>query len=138
MGAITATTYDTPPPQASLGRARLEQARREADQAEAFARQLRSAADQAEVDAQKGQEKVSTLRTQVMQSDETYTSQVKKKVAPAESSTTQVTQTALASISTVAGNGFSFPENPLKAYSRASSLGGLGVKMSGSIVDQTA
>ena len=138
MGAITATTYDTPAPQASLGRARLEQARREADQAEAFARQMRSAADQAEVEAQKGQEKVNTLRIQVTQSDGTYTSQVKKKAAPAEPSSTAATQTALASISTVASNGFSFPENPLKAYSKASSLGGLGMKISGTIVNQTA
>lgn len=137
MGAITATTYDTPSPQASLGRARLEQARREADQAEAFARQMRSAAEQAEVEAQKGQEKVTTLSAQVVPSDGTYTSQVKKKMAPAESSTAQTAQTTLASISTVASNGFSFPENPLKAYSRASSLGGLGIKISGSIVNQT-
>jgi hypothetical protein len=138
MGAITATTYDTPAPQASLGRARLEQARREADQAEAFARQMRSAADQAEVEAQKGQEKVNTLRIQVTQSDGTYTSQVKKKTAPAEPSSTPAAQTTLASISTVASNGFSFPENPLKAYSKASSLGGLGMKISGTIVNQTA
>jgi len=135
MASITALSYETPSPQVSLGRARLEQARREADQAEAFARQMRSAADQAELEANKGEEKVSTLRTQLAQtqSESTYTNQIKKQIAPLS---TPGKQEVLANLSTVARNGFSFPDNPLKAYSRASSLGGPAVKSSGLILSR--
>jgi len=146
MVALTAVSYETPSPEVSLGRARLEQARREADQAEAYARQMRATADQAEVDASKGADKVSALSNQVAQSqsqaqtrpqtDATYTSQLKKKL---EAPSSPATQDALASLSTVARNGFSFPRNPLVAYSRASSLAGMtGAKTSGLIVNQTA
>ena len=48
MVAITATNSATPSVQASVGRARLAQARREAEQAEANARDLRDQADDAE------------------------------------------------------------------------------------------
>ena len=146
MVALTAVSYETPSPEVSLGRARLEQARREADQAEAYARQMRATADRAEVDASKGQDKVSALRTQVTQvqsqsqartqEDATYSSQLKKKM---ETPISPAKQEALASLSTVARNGFSFPSNPLTAYSKASSLVGMtGAKTSGLIVSQKA
>lgn len=144
MVALTAISYETPSPEVSLGRARLEQARREADQAEAYARQMRATADRAEAEASKGQERVSSLSNQVAQvqsqaknlEDATYTSQLKKQM---EAPISPAKQEALASLSTVARNGFSFPSNPLMTYSRASSLAGLtGAKTSGLIVNQKA
>lgn len=146
MAALTAVSYQTPSPEVSLGRARLEQARREADQAEAYARQMRATADRAEVEAGKGADKVASLRNQVAQvqsqyqataeRDATYSSQLKKKL---EAPNSPAQQEALASLSTVARNGFSFPRNPLIAYSRASTLAGMtGAKTSGLIVSQKA
>ena len=61
MVAITATTSATPSLQAALSRAKLAQARREADQAEGNAKQLRAEADQAEQQAQERQGKVSQI-----------------------------------------------------------------------------
>ncbi len=72
MVAITATTSATPSVQASLGRARLAQARREAEQAEANARDLRAQADDAEQQAQNSQEKVRKISSQNRQEDTTY------------------------------------------------------------------
>lgn len=112
MVAITATSYATPSAQAWQGRARLEQARREADRAESNARQLRAQADQAEQEAQSGQAKVSTLSNQVAQADSTYSTQLGNQQAASEA---KRTQNALVPVATVANNKFSFPENPLKS-----------------------
>lgn len=120
MVAITATDASTPLQQVTPGRVRLEQARRQAERAEANARQLRALADQAEQELQQSQSKVSTLRTQVAQetrtpqvapADTTYTAQVKDGA----SSRNRQIQDFLVRISTVALNQFSFPENPLKS-----------------------
>lgn len=81
MVAITATSYATPSAQVQLSRAKLEQARREADQAESNAKVLRQEADQAEQDAQDGRAKVSNVSRQVAQTDSTYTSQVRQQAA---------------------------------------------------------
>jgi Skp family chaperone for outer membrane proteins len=72
MVAITATNSATSSIQASLGRARLEQARSEADQAEANARDLRAQADAAEQQAQQSQQNVRKVASRVQQEEATY------------------------------------------------------------------
>jgi hypothetical protein len=72
MVAITATNSTTPSVQASLGRARLEQARRDADQAEANAKDLRAQADKAESQAQQSQSKFSKVSAEVRSDETTY------------------------------------------------------------------
>jgi hypothetical protein len=76
MVAITATSSATPTALLALGKARLEQARREADLAEANAQSLRSQADAAEIDAQKSQENVRNIATRNSRVDTTYTAQL--------------------------------------------------------------
>ncbi len=74
MVAITATNVATPSLQSVLNRSRLEQARREADRAEANAQSLRSQANEEERKAQQNQDKVRTLTAQARQDDATYAS----------------------------------------------------------------
>ena len=134
MVAITATTYATPSAQAWQGRAKLEQARSEADEAESEAKQLRTEADEAEQDAQKSQGKVNALSNQLAQADSTYASQLRKKVAVSES---KKVQDFLAPVVAAADNSFSFPSNPLQASSNPwASLSQN--PTSGRFVDQTA
>ena len=83
MVAITATNSATPSVQASAGRARLAQARREAEQAEANARDLRAQADDAERQAQSSQENVRRLSSRNRQEEVTY-------AQPRASSTSEV------------------------------------------------
>jgi hypothetical protein len=110
MVAITATSYATPPSQAWQGRARVEQAKREAEQAESRARVLRGQATQAEQDAEKGQARVSALSAQVARTDSTYSAQLQRSVA---GSAAKQTQAVLAPVGKAAGNQFGFPTNPL-------------------------
>lgn len=72
MVAITATNSTTPSTQASLGRARLAQARREADRAEANARDLRAQANDAERQAQDSQENLRKVSARDQQEAATY------------------------------------------------------------------
>ena len=72
MVAITATSSATPSVQVGLGRARLEQARREADQAETTARDLRAQADGAEQQAQSSQENVRKIVVSNQRAESTY------------------------------------------------------------------
>lgn len=95
-----------------LSRARLQQARAEADRAEANAEQLREQANEAEQQAEQGQAKVGALSQQVAQADSTYSAQLRKKVAIAES---RQIQQFLAPVAQVASNNFSFPSNPLQS-----------------------
>jgi len=74
--AITATNSATTSLQSVLNRSRLEQARRQADQAEAEARDLRSEAEQAEQDAQQGQQKVRSISTEIAKAAATYSPRV--------------------------------------------------------------
>lgn len=83
MVTITATNSATPSIQASLGRARLEQARREADQAEASARDLRAQADDAEQQAANSQGNVRKVAASNQLEPSTYS-------APRASSTLEV------------------------------------------------
>lgn len=72
MVAITATNSATPSVQTSLARTRVEQAQREADQAEANAKSLRAQADEAEQQAQTSQNNLRKVSTQVQQQEATY------------------------------------------------------------------
>ncbi len=83
MVAITATNSATPSIQSSLGRARLEQARREADQAESSARDLRAQADEAEQQAANSRDNVRKVATSSQGEESTYS-------APRASSTSEV------------------------------------------------
>lgn len=82
MVAISATNSATPSLQVVLGRTRLEQARREADQAEANAQSLRAQADEAEREADSSKNRVRELATRAQSPDPTY-------AAPARKSTTE-------------------------------------------------
>jgi len=77
MVAITATNSATSTMQSMLSKARLEQARRDADQAEANAQSLRSQAQEEERKAEDGQNKVRSISQQISQQDSTYTSAIK-------------------------------------------------------------
>lgn len=70
--AITATNSATPSVQASLGRARLAQAQREADQAQANAKDLQAQADQAEQAYQDSQGNVQKVAAENRQNEATY------------------------------------------------------------------
>lgn len=78
MVAITATNSATPSLQASLSNTRLQQARREAAQAESKAQDLRAQADTAESEAQRSQGRVRALTTS--SADPTY--QAKREPSP--------------------------------------------------------
>jgi hypothetical protein len=134
MVAITATNSATPSPQAMLSRARLQQARNEADRAEATAEQLRDQADQAEQQAQQGQAKVGALSQQVAQTDSTYSSQLRRQVAV--DGARQVQQ-FLAPAAQAASNGYSFPSNPLKPTANSWATVNQRVS-SGRLLDQVA
>ena len=72
MVAISATNSATPSLQSMLGKARLVQARNEANQAEAKAENLRNQADIAEQDAQTSQSKVRDIASRNQREDPTY------------------------------------------------------------------
>lgn len=73
MVAIAATYSATPSTQVSLGQARLSQARRAAEQAEANAKNLRDQADSAEQQAQEKRQNVRTIASQDQSNPATYT-----------------------------------------------------------------
>lgn len=81
MGTIAATSSATQSLQSALNKSRIEQARREADQAEAKAQTLRSEADAQERLAQEGQDNVRSLTAQDRQQDATYMSAIKARSA---------------------------------------------------------
>jgi len=83
MVAITATNSATPSLSASLSKAKLEQARREADQAEGAARSLRSQADAAEKDAQKSNSNVRKLASNAQQQENVTYARPRDAVADA-------------------------------------------------------
>jgi hypothetical protein len=72
MVAITAANSATPSLQSSLSKTRLQQARREADQAESTAQNLRAQADNAENDAQRSRGQARTLAASMANTDPTY------------------------------------------------------------------
>jgi hypothetical protein len=134
MLAITATNSATPSQQALLGRARLEQARREADTAEANAQSLRSAADSAEIDAQKSQENVRNVATRNRQTDATYTSQVNGS----QSEVPPKTQQLLVEMYSAASGKFAASGNPLKSNPAAAPVVNSQGQSTGRIVNVSA
>lgn len=77
MVAITATNSATPSLQSVLVKTRLDQARREANQAEANAQELQVQADAAENDARQSRSTLSDLSQRSQQADPTYQTQIK-------------------------------------------------------------
>jgi hypothetical protein len=131
--AITATNSATPSLQATLVKSRLEQARREADQAESNAQQLRSQADQAELDAQKGQQNVRELTTRSKQTDTTYTSQIKSSSeVPAQ------TQDFLERMYTATSSKFAASGNALKTQADAAPVVNTSGQSTGRILNTKA
>ena len=84
--AITATNSATPSLQATLSKARLEQAKREADTAQTKVETLQQQTEQAEQDLQVKREDVRDLASRTALEDSTYVGQLraaKSAVAPA-------------------------------------------------------
>ncbi|NBW50192.1 MAG: hypothetical protein EBR49_08905 [Betaproteobacteria bacterium] len=84
--AITATTSATPSLQATLSKARLEQAKREAENAETKVEALQQQTEQAEQEVQAKRENVRELSTRTALEDTTYMGQLRaarSAVAPA-------------------------------------------------------
>jgi hypothetical protein len=112
MVAITATNSATPSNRVVMIKARLEQAQREAGQAEFKAQSLRTQADAAEIDARQSRENVRTLYTNSRQSPPTYDDQIKK--APEVPTKTQdfLVNMYAATSDKFAANGNSLKKNP--------------------------
>ncbi|APW43509.1 hypothetical protein [Rhodoferax saidenbachensis] len=117
MVAITATTSASPSLQASLSKVRLEQARREADRAEADAQDLRAQADEAEREARNGRDKVrqlsssNTATTSASTDRTTYTQQLRAAVV---SETPPKVQNFMERMYKATSDKFTADGNPLK------------------------
>lgn len=115
MVAITATNSATTSLQSVLNRSRLEQARRQADQAEAEARDLRSQADQAEQVAQRGQQKVRSLSSEIARAAATYS----PRVQGAQTGVPEQTQDLLVRLYDATSQKFADSGNALKTDKNA-------------------
>lgn len=134
MVAITATNSATPSIQASLGRARLEQARREADQAEANARNLRTQADDAERQSQDSQDNVRKVADRNQREESTYS-------APRAGSTSEVplkVQKLIEQMYTATSDQRTQSGNPLKTNARAAPVINIQGQATGRIVNVSA
>ena len=118
MVAITATNSATPSLQLALSQTRLEQARREADQAEANAKNLRSQADQAEQESQNRQNDVQSLTSQTAQAQATYSASL--KASP--SAVPAATQDLLVRLYSATSQKFADSGNALKSTPGAASV----------------
>jgi hypothetical protein len=134
MATIAATSSATPSLQSVLNKSRVEQARREADQAEAKAQTLRSEADLQERIAQEGQDKVRALTAQGRQQDATYMSALKSQSAVVP----KQTQDFLERLYQATSQAFASKGNPLKSQAHAAPvLNGVG-QFTGRIVNLQA
>lgn len=134
MVAITATNSATPSIQVSLGRARLEQARREADRAEANARDLRAQADDAERQAQGSQNNVRKLATSVLRDEATY-------ARPRDDATAEVPikiQKLIEQMYSATSGSRAQSGNPLKADANAATVTNMQGQKTGRIVNVSA
>lgn len=134
MVAITALNSGTTSPQVVVVRARLEQARREADQAEANAQTLRAEADAAEVDAQKSQANVRELSARSRQTDATYVSQLNS----GKSEVPQKTQEFLVDMYSATSSKFAASGNALKTDPKAPPVVNAQGQSTGRIVNVSA
>jgi hypothetical protein len=106
MWSLASTNSATVSLQSTLNRSRIEQARREADRAEAKAQSLRSEADAQERIAQQGQERVRALAAgQSRTSDATYASAVKGRSKVPEATQDFMARLYKASAQSSAANG---------------------------------
>jgi type II secretory pathway component HofQ len=134
MATIAATSSATPSLQSVLNKSRVEQARREADQAEAKAQTLRSEADTQERIAQEGQDKVRSLTAQGRQQDATYMSAIKSRSAVVP----KQTQDFLERLYQATSQAFASKGNALKSQAHAAPvLNGIG-QFTGRIVNLQA
>jgi hypothetical protein len=115
MVAITATNTATPSAQLVQVRARLEQAKRIADQAESNAQTLRSEADAAEIDAQKSQQIVRSLTARNREINATYASPLNSKT----SEVPKQTQDFLVDMYSATSDKFAASGNALKTDPKA-------------------
>lgn len=115
MVAIVATNSATRSLTATVVQSRLEQARREADQAEANAQSLRSQADAAELEAQRQDNTVRKLSDQSKQGDSTYTNQVR----PPRTEVPPTTQDFLLRMYNATSSKFAASGNALKSNEQA-------------------
>ena len=139
MVAITSINSATPSIQAALGRARLAQARREAEQAEANAKDLRAQADQAEQEAAKSKDKVREVSSSQSRESTTYaaptsgTSQTVGEAVRVQSSATEQKNRSNDNTKRTPGT------NPLGIYiSAATTAGPQSGKTTGRIVNVSA
>lgn len=130
MVAISATNSATPSLQSVLMKSQLEQARREADQAQNRVEFLRAQVSQAEDEAQSAQNQVRDLTRQKLQADPTYKSQLQSSLT-ANPSDTPVT--AKTSTSVAAGN----VQTPLNGSTLASRINRQ-FQVTGRFVNQSA
>ena len=134
MTAIAATSSATPSTQASLGRVRLEQARREADQAEATAKNLRAQADDAERQAQGSQSNVQRLAARNRRDESTY-------AAPRPSQTAEVplkVQSLIEQMYTASSEKRTESGNPLKTVANSAPVVNNQGQATGRIVNVSA
>lgn len=132
--AIAATNSATPSLQATLSKARLEQAKREADSAQIKVETLQQQTEQAEQDLQVKRENVQELAGRTALQDTTYGSQLraaKSAVAPA-------TQDFLVRMYTAASSKFAASGNALKTSLAARPFVNTLGQATGRIVDISA
>ncbi len=137
MVAITSLNSATPSVQAALGRARLAQARREAEQAEANAKDLRAQAEQAEQEVTESKDKVRRVSSSLSREAGTYAAPSTRKTV-GEAVRVQGGDTDQQNRPD--GNAKTKPgTNPLGIYtSTATTAGGQGSKVPGQIVNVSA
>lgn len=135
MVSITATSSASPSLQATLSKTRIEQARREADSAEARANDLRAQADQAERESQERNQTARTLSAAGQQSkDSTYASALRQQ----NSETPPATQDFLQRMYTAVSPKFAASGNPLKEDSNAAPVVNSQGQSTGRILDVSA
>ena len=134
MVAISATNSATPSQASAISRNRLEQARRDAGQAETRAQNLRAQADAAELDAQKSQGRVRDLASRSQQADPTYAPQVEGD----KSEVTAKTQDFLVGMYSATSENRTASGNPLKTSPNSAPVLNIQGQSTGRIVNISA
>ncbi len=134
MVSITATNSASPSLQATLSKARIDRARREADSAEARADDLRVQADEAEREAQERNQTARTLSATGQRGDSTYASALRQQ----KSGVPPATQDFLQRMYTAVSPKFAASGNPLKEDSNAAPVVNSQGQSTGRILDLRA
>ncbi len=132
--AITSTNSATPSLQATLNKARLEQAKREAETAQDKVESLKQETEQAEQDLQVKRENVRELTTRSALEDSTYIGQLRA----AKSAVPAATQDFLVRMYTATSAKFAASGNALKSSLSAKPFVNALGQSTGRIVDITA